>query len=171
MAFMTDNIPAYSAAAGIQHPTLADIVNSLCETLSAALAHTPRPGRLASRRQIEHVLGRKLDPLFALELFALVLAHGREGRELRAAFIRLMSMTESTQWLESLAPGASALASASDEAEFLASEEAAGAKEFARCGVCLAAFALEREVEARNREAAASSQWAHCARCRCATDA
>jgi len=167
LAILTDNIRAFAVPTGIQHPTLADVVNSVGEKLSVALAQTSRSGRLASRRQIEHALGRKLEPQFALELLSLVLAQGREGRELRAAFIKLMSMTESREWLESLPPGAYAQAHSEDEAEFLASEEAAGAQAFARCGECLARGASACESKAGDSEDAASRQWALCARCRC----
>lgn len=173
MVFESDN----TALSGAQAPALADVVISVGEKLDAALAHSSHAAQFESRRLIEQMLGRKLEPLFALELLTLLLAPGNEARELRAAFVRLMSMTETTEWLESMtasavAPAGSDAADTPDAAAaFVVSEAAASAQELARCGECLARCAEEREVEKLTREAAAARQWARCAQCRCGTAA
>jgi len=166
MPVLSNNIPVFSAPAGVQYPTLASIVNSVTERLSLALAHTPRSRKLASRRLIERALGRNLDPLFALELLTLMLAQGSEARALRAAVIKLMSMTESREWLESLTCDSFARVESGGEAAYLASGEAAGAQQFARCGECLDLAAAERG-DGLDGGAAANRQWALCAQCRC----
>jgi hypothetical protein len=167
MPYLSDSLPASTSPAGLRHPTLADVADSLAETLGAALAHASGTRQLESRRQMERVLGRELEPLFAQELLTLLLAQGSEGRGLRAAFIKLISMTESREWLESLAPGPFTATGPGDEAGFLASEAAAGARELARCTECLARAAAECAGECLSGEAAASRQWARCAECRC----
>lgn len=171
MAILSDNPPALTAPPGSLHTALTDAVNSVGEKLGAALAHTSRSKELESRRRIEQVLGRKLEPLFALELVTLLLAQGSEGRELRAAFVKLLSMTESPEWAVSLTRGPSAMSSCDDEAKFLASEEAACVRDFAHCGECLARSAAEREGESLTSDEAASLQWALCSQCRCGTSA
>ena len=50
---------------------------------------------------------------------------------------------------------------------FLASAEAQGLRELARCGECLARCALESERQRLSDEEAAATQWARCAQCRC----
>lgn len=167
MSFLSDSLPANAPANGLRHPTLADVVDSLAETLGAALAHTSHSTLFESRRRMERVLDRKLEPQFAQELLTLLLAQGSEGRELRAAFIKLMSMTESREWLESLAPGSFAATGSGDEARFLSSEAAASARELARCTECLARAAEACACEGIPGEAAAHRQWARCAECRC----
>ena len=167
MPFLSDSLPAFTSPAGLRHPTLADVADSLAETLGAALAHTSGTRQLESRRQMERVLGRELEPLFAQELFAVLLAQGSEGRELRAAFIKLLGMTESREWLESLTPGPFTATGPDDEAGFLASGAAACARELARCTECLARAAAECKGECLSGEAAARRQWARCAECRC----
>ena len=171
MAFPFDAPAALRAVPGVSHAALADVVNSLGEKLGAALAHTPRFQELESRRQIEQVLRRKLEPLFALEILTLLLAQSSEGRELRAAFVKLLSMTESAEWAESLARGPSAMSDSDDEAGFLASEGAACIQDIARCGECLAAMAAEHRGESLTDDDAASLQWARCAQCRCGSAA
>jgi len=167
MPFLSDNIPEVTSPSGLRHPTLAEVVDSVAEALGAALAQTSRSRQFESRRKIERVLGRKLDPLFAQDLLTLLLAQGSEARELRAVFIKLMSMTESGEWLESMTPGASILTGPEDEVRFLASEAAASARELARCTECLARAAAECACEGLSGEAAAHRQWARCAECRC----
>ena len=171
MAILSDNPPLLTAPPGPLHTALTDAVNSVGEKLSAALAHTSRSKVLESRRQIEHVLGRQLEPLFALELVTLLLVPGSEGRELRAALVKLLSMTESAEWAVSLARRPSAMFSFDDEAKFLASDEAACVHDFAHCGECLARTSSEREGESLTSDEAASLQWALCAQCRCGTAA
>lgn len=167
MPFLSDSIPESTSPAGLRHPTLADVVDSVAEALRAVLAQTSHPGQFESRRQMERVLGRKLEPLFAQELFAVLLAQGSAGRELRAAFIKLLGMTESREWLESVTPGPSAVTGSDDEARFLASEGASSARQLARCTECLARAAAECGGEGLSGEATARRQWARCAECRC----
>ena len=169
---LSDNTTVLTAPPGALQNALTDIANSVGEKLGAALAHTSRSKVIESRRQIQQVLGRKLEPLLALELVTLLLAQGREARELRAAFVNLLSMTDTPEWAASLKRGPSAMLSSDDEeAKFLASEEAAGAQDIARCGECLARTASERVGESLTSDEAASLQWAHCAQCRCGTSA
>jgi len=166
------DLPALPAAPA---QALADVVNSVGDTLEAAIAHSSRAAQRASRGLIEQAIGRKLEPLFAVELLTLLLAQGSEARELRAAFAQLMSMTESQEWADSMVakPAAPAISSGADTfdaaAAFVVSEAAASAQELARCGECLARCAEEREVEKLTKEAAAARQWARCAQCRCGT--
>lgn len=172
MVILSDNPPVLTAPPGSLHTALTDVANSVGEKLGAALAHTSRSKVIESRRQIEQVLGRKLEPLLALELVTLLLAQGSEARELRAAFVKMLSMTESPEWAVSLKRGPSAMSSSDDEeAKFLASEEAACAQDIARCGECLARAASERGGESLASDEAASLQWALCAQCRCGTAA
>jgi hypothetical protein len=171
MSILNDNPAVLTAPPGTLHAAFADVVNSLGEKLGAALAHTSRATELESRRRIEEVLGRKLEPLFALQLVTLLFGQSSEARELRAAFVHLLSLTEAPQWAESLTRGASAMFSSDDESRFLASEEAAGARDFARCGECLARSVAEREGESLTSGEAAGVQWVLCAQCRCGTAA
>jgi hypothetical protein len=171
MAILSDNPPLLTAPPGALHTALTEAVNSVGEKLSAALVHTSRSNELESRRQIEQVLGRQLEPLFALELVTLLLVQGSEGRELRAAFVKLLSMTESPEWAVSLTRGPSAMLRSDDEAKFLASEEAACVRDFAHCGECLSRTASELEGEFLTSEEAARLQWTLCAECRCGTAA
>jgi hypothetical protein len=163
MAILSDN-PALPAA-------LADVVNSLGEKLSVALAHTSHAETIASRRQIEHVLGRQLEPQFALELVTLLLVQGSEGRNLRAAFVKLLGMTESAQWTAPLTRGPSVMSGSDDAARFLASEESVCVQDLAKCGECLARIGSDRKGKAVSSEEAARLQWAMCAQCRCGTAA
>ena len=78
--------------------SLASIVSLLGLKLSAAQAYTSRTNELEAHRKIEHALGRKLEPRFALELVRLLLTQGSESRELRTAFFGQLRMTESPQW-------------------------------------------------------------------------
>lgn len=161
MATFIDTAPAPTA--------LNDAVNALGEKLGAALAHTSRAEAIESRRQIEQVLGRHLEPQFALQLVTLLLLPGSEGRELRAAFARLLSMTESDQWVVPSTRAPSLASKSDDEARFLASDEAIGVQDLAKCGECLANSALKHDGESRTSEEAAKLQWAACAQCRCGT--
>jgi hypothetical protein len=171
MSILNDNPAVLTAPPGPLHAAFADVVNSLGDKLGAALAHTSGATELESRRRIEEMLGRKLEPLFALQLVTLLFAQGSEARELRAAFVQLLSLTESPQWVESLTQGASAMFSSDDESRFLASEAAACVRDFARCGECLARSAVEREGESPTSGEAAGVQWVLCAQCRCGTAA
>jgi hypothetical protein len=171
MSILNDNPAVLTAPPGPLHAAFADVVNSLGEKLGAALAHTSRARELESRRQIEKVLGRKLEPLFALELVTLLLDQSSEARELRAAFVKLLEMSESSEWAESLTQGASTMFNSDDESRFLASEEAACVQDFARCGECLARSAAERAGESPTSGEAAGEQWVLCAQCRCGTAA
>ena len=171
MAFLSDSPAAPTAPADPLHTALTDAVNSVGEKLSAALAQASRSQETESRRRIEHVLGRRLVPLFALELVTLLFAQGSEARELRAAFVRLLSMTESPDWALALTQGPAAIAGPDDEARFLASAGAACVQDFARCGECLAGCASEPGRELLTSDEAASLQWARCAQCKCGTAA
>jgi hypothetical protein len=171
MAILSYKPLVLAALPGSLRTAFSGVVNSVGAALSAALAHTSRSKELESRRQIEQVLGRKLEPLFALELVTLLLVQGREGRELRAAFVKLLSMTESAEWAASLTRGPSPISASDDEARFLASEAATCIQDFAHCGECLARSAAERGGESRTSEEAAKLQWAVCAQCRCGTAA
>ncbi len=168
MAFPSDHPHALRAYADPSLDTLAEVVNTVGQKLSAAVAHTSRAAELESRRRTEQVLGRKLVPLFALELVTHLLVPGEEGRELRAAFVALLNVAESPQWKESSAQPACALPGCEDEAEFLASAAAESVRLFARCGKCMADSAAEHAGEALSCEAAAENQWVLCAQCRCA---
>lgn len=171
MPILTDNPAVLTAPPGPLHTAFTDVVNSLGEKLGAALAHTSRARELESRRQIEQALGRKLEPLFALELVTLLFTQGGESRELRAAFVKLLSMTESSEWAESVTRVPTAMVSSDDESRFLASGETACVRDFARCGECLARSAAERGGESPNSSEAAGVQWILCAQCRCGTAA
>jgi hypothetical protein len=171
MAIPSGNPPVLTAPPRALRTALTGVANSVGEKLGAALAHTSRSRTLELRRRIEHALGRKPEPRFAHELLPLLLLQGREGRELRAALVKLLGMTESPESALSLTRGASAMSSPDDEAEFPASEEAACLQDIARCGECLARTAPEREGEPLTSDAAASLQWALCAQCRCGTAA
>jgi hypothetical protein len=166
MTVSSDSPPAITP----RTDALATVVNSVGEKLSAALIRTSVSDQIESRRKIERVLGRRLEPRFALELLTLLLDHGNEGRELRAAFLRLMDMADSVQWAARSMPASSA-PPGSDEANFLAGDESAAVRDFARCGECLARTAPELEGKTVSSEQAASLQWALCARCRSGTDA
>jgi hypothetical protein len=169
MAVSSDNPPLPTPPPEASLSALADAVNSVGEKLSAVMAHTSHAKALGSRRQIEHVLGRKLEPRFALELVTLLLVQGNEGRELRAAFSKLLSMRESPEWLLASAQNLFEVFSPDDDAEFLASKDAAGMQDFANCAECLARTASEREGESLTSDEEASLQWARCALCRCGT--
>jgi hypothetical protein len=171
MAILSDNPRLPTPPPEESLSPLADAVNSVGEKLNAALAHTSHAKSLASRRQIEHVLGRKLEPQFALELVTLLLVQGSEGRELRAALVKLLSMRESPEWVLASAQDLFEVFSPDDDAEFLASKDAAGMQEFANCAECLARTASEHARESLTSDAAASLQWARCALCRCGTAA
>jgi hypothetical protein len=169
MANLSDSPPAPPPEAPFSE--LAEAVNLVGEKLNAALAHSSHAKALASRRQIEHVLGRKLEPQFALELVTLLLVPGREGRELRAALVKLLGMRESPQWLLASAQDLFQVFRPDDDAKFLASKDAAGMQEFANCAECLAHSAAEHAGESATADEAASLQWARCALCRCGTAA
>ena len=171
MPILSDNTSVLTAPPGALQTAFTDAANSVGERLGAALAHTSRSKVIESRLQIEQVLGRKLEPLLALELVTLLLAQGSEARKLRAAFVKLLSMTESPEWAVSLTRTRSAMVSSDDEAKFLASEEAACVQDFARCGECLARTAAEREGEFLTSDESANRQWALCAQCRSGTAA
>jgi len=162
-----DVVPASAPDAFQTAHTLA--AQTVGEKLSAALAHTSRATVLESRRQIEQVLGRKLEPRFALELVTLLLLPGSDGRELRAALIELLSMTDSPEWSPPSTRSASAMTTPDAEARFIASEEAACLQDIARCGECLARTAPELEGKSLTSEEAATLQWVLCAKCRCGT--
>jgi hypothetical protein len=169
MAILSEDPPLSTPPPEESLTPLADAVNSVGEKLNAALAHTSHAKALASRRQIEHVLGRKLEPQFALELVTLLLVQGSEGRELRAALSKLLSMRESPQWVLASAQDMFKVFSTDEDAQFLASEDAAGMQQFANCAECLARCAVEHAGESRTSDEAASIQWARCALCRCGT--
>jgi hypothetical protein len=174
MAILSDNPalptpPPEASPAEAPFSALAEAVDSVGEKLNAALAHTSHAKALASRRQIEHVLGRKLEPQFALELVTLLLVQGGEGRELRAALVKLLSMRESPQWVLASAQDLFQVFSPDDDAKFLASKDAAGMQEFANCAECLAHSAVEHAGESATADEVASLQWARCALCRCGT--
>jgi len=172
MAIPSDIPPLRESASASAHSALDEAANCLVEKLRAAMAHTPQASQLESCRRIEQVLGRKLTPLLTLELVALLFVQGREGRELRAAMVNLLSLTDAPQWAELLSRVPAAVSAAEREAEFLASEDRASAQKFAVCGVCLAGIAPpEGEGGVLTAEAAASSLWVTCAQCRCALGA
>jgi hypothetical protein len=52
---------------------------------------------------------------------------------------------------------------------FFKSEDAAGLREFAQCGECLARGASEHEGQSLTGEEAAKLQWTECAKCRSGT--
>ena len=180
MAILSDNptlLTPASAAPAAAAPSaeapvseLAEAVNMVGEKLNAALAHTSHAKALGSRRQIEHVLGRKLEPQFALQLVTLLLVPGSEGRELRAALVKLLSMRESAQWVLASAQDLFQVFRPDEDAKFLASTDAAGMQAFANCGECLATSAAEHAGESATADEAASLQWARCALCRCGTN-
>jgi len=169
MAILFDNASLPTPPPEESLTALADAVTSVGEKLSAALAHSSHAKALASRRQIEHVLGRKLEPQFALELVTLLLVQGREGRELRAALVKLLGMRESPEWVLASAQDMFEVFSPDDDAQFFASNDAAGMQQFANCAECLAHSAAEHAGESRTGDEAASLQWARCALCRCGT--
>jgi hypothetical protein len=174
MANLSDNPPTPPPDASLAEAplnALAEAVNLVGEKLNAALAHSSHAKALGSRRQIEHVLGRKLEPQFALELVTLLLVPGGEGRELRAALVKLLSMRESPEWVLASAQDLFQVFRPDDDANFLASKDAAGMQEFANCAECLAHTAAEHAGESVTDDAAASLQWARCALCRCGTAA
>lgn len=169
MAIPTDIPPLGEAASGAAHCALDDAAKCLGEKLSAALAHTAHSIQFESCRRFEQALDRKLTPLFALELVALLLVPGHEGRELRAAMVDLLRLADAPQEPESLLRVAGALSAAQREAAFLASEERSSAQKFAACGECLAHIAPPGgEGGVLTGEAAANRLWVHCAQCRCA---
>ena len=138
MSILSDNPEVLRALPGELHTALTDVANSVGEKLGAALAHSSRSKELDSRRQIEQVLGRKLEPRFALELVTLLLGQGSEARELRAALVKLLNMVDALDRAPSSTRGRSAMFSSDDEeARFLANEEAACAQDLALCGECL----------------------------------
>ena len=53
--------------------------------------------------------------------------------------------------------------------KFFTSEDAAGLRDFAQCGECLARGAAEHERQSLTGEAAANLQWTECAQCRSGT--
>ena len=169
VATVSDDLPLLTPPPGAPRTTLAGVVNLVTEKLGAALMHTSHAKELDARRKIAHVLGRKLEPLFALELVTLLLVDGKEGNELRAAFTELLSMTQSEQWAASMMRCPAALVTSSDEAKFIASDEAAAVQHLARCGECMARTSSECEEESLTSDEAARLQWAICAQCRCGT--
>jgi hypothetical protein len=169
MAIPSDIPPLRETASGAAHHALDEAAKCLGEKLSAAMAQAPHACQFEACRRIEQVLGRKLTPLFALELVELLLVQGREGRELRAAMVDLLSLADARQWTELLPRDSIAASAAEREAEFLASEERASAQKFALCGECLArAATAEGEGGDLTGAAAASRRWAMCGQCRCA---
>ncbi|MBK5103476.1 MAG: hypothetical protein JJE42_04445 [Burkholderiales bacterium] len=171
MAIPSDIPPLRETASGAAQCALDEAAKCLGEKLRAAMAHTPHACQFEACRRIEQVLGRKLTPLFALELVELLLVQGREGHELRAAMVDLLSLTDARQSAELLSRVPGAVSAAEREAEFLASEDRASAQKFAVCGECLARIApAGGEGEVLTGEAAASL-WVHCAQCRCAIGA
>jgi hypothetical protein len=170
MAVLSDNPPLLTAPPGPLPTTPFDVVKSLGEKLAAALAHTSPSDVLESRRRMEHVLGKKLEPRFAHQLLSHLFVPSSEARELRAAFVNLLSMTESPPAALPVTRGPSAMSSSDNEAKFLASEEAICVQDLARCGECLASSATKREGKSVTSDEAARLQWAACAQCRCGTD-
>ena len=170
MSILADKPLVLTAPPAPPRTAFTDVVNSLGEKLSAALAHTSPSAVLESRRQIELVLCRKLEPRFALELVTLLLEPGNEGRSC-APPLSNWSMTESPEWALSSTRVPSATADADIEARFLASEESAGAKHLARCGECLARTAPELEGRSLTKEQEGELTFALCGQCRSGTDA
>jgi hypothetical protein len=152
------------------YSALSHAVKDVGEKLGAALSGTSPAKTLESRRQIEQVLGRRLEPRFAVELLTLLLAHGNTGTELRDAFIELLRCVDSPQWWR-LTPAhyGSMYLKPDEEAKYIASEEASAVRHMARCYECLAKPAPELEGQSLSSDEAATRQWALCAQCRSGT--